>query len=70
LCTFVIIFRLNFCKNKKCQKKKMFGEKIKTHFMFSNCTVEKNVEPDRPQMAKRCMRIACWITEATDTLRR
>jgi len=25
------------------------------------------VEPDRPQMTIRRMRIACWITKATDT---
>jgi len=25
------------------------------------------VEPDRPQMAIRCMRIACWIFKAKDT---
>jgi hypothetical protein len=25
------------------------------------------VEPDRPQMAIRRMRFACWITKATDT---
>jgi hypothetical protein len=25
------------------------------------------VEPDNPQMTLRCMRFACWITEATDT---
>jgi len=26
------------------------------------------VEPDRPQMTIWRMRIACWITKATDTL--
>jgi hypothetical protein len=25
------------------------------------------VEPDRPQMTVWCMRIACWVTKATNT---
>jgi len=25
------------------------------------------VQPDRPQMAKWCVHIACWITKATET---
>ena len=26
----------------------------------------KNIEPDKPQMKKRRMRIACWIPKATN----
>jgi len=54
-----------------------FLEKIETHFSYSimffeNCTFYKImwkiiVEPDRPQMTIWRMRIACWITKATDT---
>jgi hypothetical protein len=29
--------------------------------------MEYILEPDRPQMTIRCKRIACWISEATDT---
>ena len=53
-------------------------EIIKTHFMFNNFFSENRavyeimwkimVEPDRPQMTIIWrMRIACWITKATDT---
>ena len=53
-------------------------EKIKTHILCSitffseNCAVyeimkKDIVEPDRPQMTIWRMRIACWITKATDT---
>jgi len=28
---------------------------------------KNTVEPDRPQMIIWCMRIACWIINATDT---
>ena len=28
---------------------------------------KNTVEPDRPQMTVRCMRIACWIPKATNT---
>ena len=30
-------------------------------------SVESMVEPDRPQMTIRRMRIACWIPKATNT---
>jgi hypothetical protein len=54
------------------------AEKIKTHILYSvtffreSCrswdNVEKHVkETDRPQMALRRMRIACWISKATST---
>ena len=57
----------------------MFGaelvEKIKTHILcsvtlFENFTVyeimwEIVVQPDRPRMTRRHMRIACWITKST-----
>jgi hypothetical protein len=52
-------------------------EKIKTHILCSITFFSENravyeimwkntVEPDRPQITRR-MRIACWITKATDT---
>jgi len=56
-------------------------EKIKTHvlcsitfFFFENLAVcvimwTNIVEPDRPQMTIRRMRIACWIPKAINTLR-
>ena len=28
---------------------------------------ENTVQPDRPQATIRCMRLAAWITKATDT---
>jgi hypothetical protein len=51
---------------------------IKTHILFSIIFFSENrvvfevkwkntVEPDRPQMTIWRMRIACWITKATDT---
>jgi len=53
-------------------------EKIKTHFVSITCLSSENravyevmrkniVEPDRPQMTIRRMRIACWIPKATNT---
>jgi len=52
-------------------------EKIKTHFVFRNVfpnslTVYEVmwinvVQPDRPQVTVRRMRIECWVTRATDT---
>jgi len=51
-------------------------QKIKTQFYFQSFfenfavfeTMWKNIEkPGRSQMTKRRMRIACWITKATDT---
>jgi hypothetical protein len=52
-------------------------EKIKTHFTFNNFSSEnravyeimwKNViQPGRPQVTLRDMRIAYWITNATNT---
>jgi len=53
------------------------GEKIKTHFALNyffpcNCVVYEIklkylVHPGRPQMARRHIRFACWITKATNT---
>jgi hypothetical protein len=53
-----------------------FVEKIKTQFVFSNFYFESCaayemmwkdlVEPGRPQMTGRRMRIACWIPKATN----
>ena len=53
-------------------------EKIKTHFLCSVTLFSENravseimwknvVQSDRPQMTIWRMRIACWITNATDT---
>jgi len=52
-------------------------EKIKTHILHSvtffrkSCLLLANVkniiERGRPQMAVRCMCIACWIPKATNT---
>jgi len=52
-------------------------ENQNTHFMFNNSifenravyeTMVKNiVEPGRPQITIRRMRIVCWITKATNT---
>jgi len=53
-------------------------EKIKTHILCSVTFFSKNravcevmwkniVEQDRPQMAMRRMRIACYVPKATDT---
>jgi len=44
-------------------------EKIRTHIVCSITFFENRpvYEPDRPQMTMWRMRIACWITEATDT---
>jgi len=54
-------------------------EKIKTHILCSITFSENRavyeivwtniVEPDRPQMTIRRMRVACWIPKATNTLR-
>jgi hypothetical protein len=56
---------------------KSFRKYQYTHFMFHNFFLEnravyetmwKNmVQPDRPQMTIRRMRIACWITKTTGT---
>jgi hypothetical protein len=52
-------------------------EKIKTHVLSKNFFLENHgryevmcktiVEPNRPQMTIRGMRIACWITKAKKT---
>ena len=53
-------------------------ENQNTHFVFNNFFFFENlavyeimwknmVQPDRPQMTIRCMRIACWIPKDTDT---
>ena len=41
-------------------------------FFFANCAVyeitwENTVQPDRPQMTIWRMRVACWLTKATNT---
>jgi hypothetical protein len=57
---------------------KICRENQNTHFVFSNFFISENhavyeimwkniVEPGRPQMAIWRMRIACWITKATNT---
>jgi hypothetical protein len=54
-----------------------FEDKIETRIMFNNFVdsiavyelMWRNIveKPDSPQMTMRRMRIACWITKATDT---
>ena len=75
--TFMIVSPQFFSEWKMFQTKVV--EKIKTHFIFYNLffpeilsflwvNVERNmVEPDRPQMTVRRVRIACWIPKATNT---
>jgi hypothetical protein len=53
------------------------AETIETHFScsvtflknraFDKIRWKNTVHPDRPQMTRQCMRIACWITKATNT---
>jgi len=52
-------------------------ENHNTHFMFNNFFFffrksyrlwENTVEPGKPQMTIRCMRIACWIRKTINTL--
>jgi hypothetical protein len=76
LCTFMIIscsilLRTRNVSDNSCR------ENHNPHFMFNNSFSEnrafyeimwKNmVEPDRPQITIWHMRIACWITKATET---
>jgi len=53
-------------------------QKVKTHILYSITFSPENravyeimwknlVKPDRPQMAIRGMRFACWITKVIDT---
>jgi hypothetical protein len=56
---------------------KRFVDKFKTHSLFSIIVLENPavaeirwnsiVEPNRPQLAIRCMRISCWIPKAKNT---
>ena len=68
----------NSCWNVKCFQKNII-DKIKTlvtiniSFFSENRTIYvimwKNiVEPDRPQITIRRMRISCWMPEATNTI--
>jgi len=66
-----ILLRMKNVSDKICR------ENENTHFVFNNSPPQKSaiyettwknmVQPDRPQMTIRRMRIACWITEATNT---
>jgi hypothetical protein len=57
---------------------KIRRENQSTHFMFNNFFFSENravyevmwkntAQPDRPQMTIWRMRIACWVTKATNT---
>ena len=73
--TFMIISRSIRLRMRNVQTK-VVG-KIKTNFIFNNSFLEdravyeimwmQTTDPDRPQMTIWCMRIACWITTATNT---
>jgi hypothetical protein len=75
-CTFIIISRSVLLKMRNVSDKSC-RENRNTHFMFNNFLSEnravfeimwKNiVEPDSLLMTVWRMRIACWITKATDT---
>jgi len=74
-CAFIIISRSFLLVRKMSQTKVL--EEIKTHIVcsipsFFNravCEIKCNnvVQPDRPYMTKRSMRIACWIPKAANT---
>jgi hypothetical protein len=76
VCTFMIISRRILLRIKSVLHK-TYIENQNTHFMLKNIFSEshyfyeimwKNIaHPDRLQIAIRRMRIACWITKATDT---
>jgi len=74
--TFLIISRPVFLRMRNISYK--FVDEIKTHILCSTyfffrkwclCEIKwKNIiQPDRPQMTMWLMRIACWITKATNT---
>jgi len=74
-CTFFITSRSFLLKMRNVSDKSC-RENQNTHFVFSNFffnrtvyeTMWKNmVQPDRPQMTVRCMRISCCIPKATNT---
>jgi hypothetical protein len=68
---FLILLRIRNVSDKRCR------ENQNTHFVFSYifsiyCAVyeimwENIVERGRQQMAIWCMRVACWIPDATNT---
>jgi uncharacterized protein YciW len=47
----------------------MFNNFFSENRVLYGLTWTNTIQPDRPQMTIRRMRIACWITKATDTLR-
>ena len=65
-----VLLRMRIVSDRSCR------ENQNTYFMFSNffpanravyqITLKIIVEPSRPQMTTWRMRIACWITKATD----
>jgi hypothetical protein len=74
--TFMIVSRSVRLRMRNVQTSVV--EKIKTHFIFNNFFFfeyravyeimwKQNTDPDRPQAKMWCMRIACWITTATNT---
>ena len=65
------------CSHKTCSHKS-YRENQNTNFIFRNVFFSENhafyeiiwkyvIEPGRPQMTIRHMRVACWIYKATDT---
>jgi hypothetical protein len=68
-----VLLRMSNVSNESCRKNQ------NTHFVFSNFLpkivpfmrqCEKNMaQPGRPQTTIWRMRIACWVTKATNTLR-
>ena len=74
LCTFMIICRWTVLRIRNASDKSWW-ENQNTHFMFSNlffrhsCNLRDTVEKygRSKQAIIRRMRIACWITTATDT---
>jgi len=74
---FFIISRSNCSYNEKYFRQKLWIKSkstfcVQQHFFENRAVYEimwKNtVQPDRPKMTIWRMRIACWITKATDTI--
>jgi len=78
ICTFMAVSRWSLLRLRNVPEK-LRRENQNTHFILSNFFFSsenravyeimwKNiVQPGRPQMTIWCMRIACWITKATNT---
>ena len=78
--TFLIVYRSVLLLMRKVSDKSC-AENQNIHCMFTNFFFfrksyffffyevmwKNNIEPDRPQMSARRLRMACWITKATST---